>query len=396
MNSAKQKLLTGFALCAAAAGLFFGLRPKPVPVETTTARYASMRTTVMEEGKTRIRNRYVVSSAVGGLLRRTTLRPGDKVQMSVTKVAVIDPEPSTLLTPRDVGQSEARIKAAEAALQQREAEQQRAESAAELAKRDQARAVALSASGSISEKEKDSAELTAAIRMRELRGAEFARNVARFELDQARAVLHQEVKGSAAIELTAPVNGVVLNVLEENARAVLPGAPLLEIGDPADIEAEIELLSADAVSVREGAPVDLERWGGPVPLKGAVRRVEPAAFTKTSALGVEEQRVRVLVDFTPADTNGSFIGDRFRVEGRIELWQSPRVLTIPAGALFRKGSEWAVFKNQNGMARTNKVQVGHHNGDVAEILGGLQAGDEVIIYPPDNVRENKRVLPRRM
>ena len=395
MNPAKQKLLLGIALSAAAAGLFFGLRPKPVPVETTTARYAPMRTTVLEEGKTRIRNRYVVSSAVGGLLRRTTLRPGDKVQAGVTKAAVIEPEPSTLLTPRDVGQSEARIKAAEAALQQREAEQQRAESAAELAKRDHSRAIALSASGSISEKEKDSAELTAAIRMRELRSAEFGRNVARFELDQARAMLHQEVKGSAAIELTAPVSGVILNVFEENARAVLPGAPLLEIGDPADIEAEIELLSADAVTVREGAPVELERWGGPAALKGTVRRVEPAAFTKTSALGVEEQRVRVLVDFTPPVGDGQFIGDRFRLEGRIELWQSPKVLTVPAGALFRKGSEWAVFKNQNGTARTVPVQIGHHNGEVAEILSGLQEGEEIVIYPPDNVRENKRILPRQ-
>ena len=372
-----------------------GLRPQSVQVETSTAKYSAMRTTILEEGKTRIRNRYLVSSHVGGLLQRTSLRPGDKVLAGLTKVATVEPEPSTLLTPRDFGQSAARIKAAEATLQQREAELQRAESAAELANRDQTRSNALSTSGAISEKEKDSAEITAAMRMRELRSAEFGRNVARFELEQARVMLHEETKGSAAVEITAPVNGVVLTVFEENARAILPGAPLLEIGNPEDLEVEIELLSADAVMIHSGAPVELERWGGPTALKGYVRLVEPAAFTKTSALGVEEQRVRVLVDFTPPTAEGRFIGDRFRVEGRIELWQTPRALTIPAGSLFRHGSDWAVFRNDHGIARSVNVQIGHHNGEVAEILGGLQEGAEIVIYPPDSVRENKRIRPRR-
>lgn len=395
MNPAKKKLLAGFGLTALAAGMFMGLRPQSVQVETSTAKYSAMRTTILEEGKTRIRNRYLVSSHVGGLLQRTSLRPGDKVLAGLTKVATVEPEPSTLLTPRDFGQSAARIKAAEATLQQREAELQRAESAAELANRDQTRSNALSTSGAISEKEKDSAEITAAMRMRELRSAEFGRNVARFELEQARVMLHEETKGSAAVEITAPVNGVVLTVFEENARAILPGAPLLEIGNPEDLEVEIELLSADAVMIHSGAPVELERWGGPTALKGYVRLVEPAAFTKTSALGVEEQRVRVLVDFTPPTAEGRFIGDRFRVEGRIELWQTPRALTIPAGSLFRHGSDWAVFRNDHGIARSVNVQIGHHNGEVAEILGGLQEGAEIVIYPPDSVRENKRIRPRR-
>jgi HlyD family secretion protein len=396
MTPAKHKILAGLGITALAAGVFMGLRPQPVLVEITTARYSSMRTTILEEGKTRIRNRYVVSSQVGGLLQRTPLRPGDKVLAGLTKVAIVEPEPSTLLTPRDFGQSAARIKAAEAALLQREAELQRAESAAELAKRDQSRSSALSASGAISAKEKDSADLTAAIRIRELRSAEFGRDVARFELEQARVMLREETKGGAALELTAPVNGVVLTVFEENARAILPGTPLLEIGNPEDLEVEIELLSADAVMIREGAPVELERWGGSTALKGSVRRVEPAAFTKTSALGVEEQRVRVLVDFNPPTADQRFIGDRFRVEGRIELWQTPKALTIPAGSLFRKGSAWAVFRNDHGIARSAIVEVGHHNGEVAEILSGLAEGEEIIIYPPDSVRENKRIQPRRL
>ena len=375
--------------------MFLGLRPHPVLVEAATAKYSAMRTTILEEGKTRIRNRYVVSSPVGGHLQRTNLRPGDKVMAGLTKVAIVEPEPSALLTPRDFGQSTARIKAAEAALQQREAEVQRAESAAELAKRDKARSSALSTSGAISDKDKDSSELTEAIRMRELRSAEFGRNVARFELEQARVMLNEETKGSTAIEVTAPVNGVVLAVFEENARAILPGVPLLEIGNPQDLEVEIELLSSDAVMVHEGAPVELERWGGQTALKASVRRVEPAAFTKTSALGVEEQRVRVLVDFNLPAGIGHFIGDRFRVEGRIEVWQTSNALTIPAGSLFRKGSEWAVFKNDNGTARSMNVQIGHHNGEVAEVLGGLKQGDEVVVYPPDAVQENSRIKPRR-
>jgi HlyD family secretion protein len=394
MNPAKQKLLAGLGITALAAGLVLGLRPQPVLVEVTTAKYSAMRTTILEEGKTRIRNRYVISSQVGGLLQRTPLRPGDKVEAGLTKVAIVDPEPSTLLTPRDFGQSAARIKAAEATLQQREAELQRAESAAELAKRDQARSNTLSTSGAISDKEKDLADLTAAMSVRELRSAEFGRNVARFELEQARVMLHEEPRGSAAIEVKAPVSGVVLTVFEENARAIIPGTPLLEIGNPADLEVEIELLSADAVLVREGAPVELERWGGSTALTGSVRRVEPAAFTKTSALGVEEQRVRVLVDFTHPAGDEPLIGDRFRVEGRIELWRSQKALTIPAGALFRRGPTWAVFRNDHGRARSASVQIGHHNGEVAEILSGLEEGDEIITYPPDSVREDKRIRPR--
>ena len=394
MNPAKQKLLAGLGITALAAGLVLGLRPQPVLVEVTTAKYSAMRTTILEEGKTRIRNRYVISSQVGGLLQRTPLRPGDKVEAGLTKVAIVDPEPSTLLTPRDFGQSAARIKAAEATLLQREAELQRAESAAELAKRDQARSNTLSTSGAISDKEKDLADLTAAMRVRELRSAEFGRNVARFELEQARVMLHEEPRGSAAIEVKAPVSGVVLTVFEENARAIIPGTPLLEIGNPADLEVEIELLSADAVLVRESAPVELERWGGSTALTGSVRRVEPAAFTKTSALGVEEQRVRVLVDFTPPAGDEPLIGDRFRVEGRIELWRSQKALTIPAGALFRRGPTWAVFRNDHGRARSASVQIGHHNGEVAEILSGLEEGDEIITYPPDSVREDKRIRPR--
>ena len=396
MIPAKKKFLAGLGVAALATGLFLGLRPGPVLVETSAATYCAMRTTILEEGKTRIRNRYIVSSHVGGMLQRTLLRPGDKVQAAVTNVAIIESEPSTLLTPRDFGQFAARIKAAEAALLQREAELQRAESAAELANREQSRSNTLSASGAISEKERDSVELTAAMRVRELRSAEFGRNVARFELEQARVMLHEETRGSAAINITAPVDGVVLSVFEENARTVHPGTPLLEIGNPADLEVEIDLLSADAVLVREGASVELERWGGSTVLKGSVRRVEPSAFTKTSALGVEEQRVRVLVDFTPPPQGGVFIGDRFRVDGRIELWQTPKALTIPAGALFRKGSEWAVFQNDHGVARCALVQVGHHNGEVAEILEGLVEGNEVIVYPPDSVREGKRLERRRL
>jgi HlyD family secretion protein len=380
---------------ALAGALGVSFKAKPLPVETAAATRSPMVVSVLEEGKTRIRNRYVISPPLPGVVRRTTLRAGDPVLKGKTLVAVIDPEPSELLSPRNRSQAEARVQSAEAALQQREADVARAASAADLAERERKRAEALSGSGSISERERDNADLSATMRNREWKAAEFSRDVARFELLQAQALLRAGPSGSAPLELTSPVNGVVLNVFEENARSVAPGTALLEIGDPTELEAEIELLSTDAAGVMPGAAVSIERWGGAEPLPARVRLVEPAAFTKTSALGVEEQRVRILADFTSPLPSSPKLGDRFRVEGRIQTWHADSVLQVPAGALFRRGLNWHCFILKNGLARLREVRVGHQNGQAAEILAGLREGEEVLVHPPDAVREGLRVEKRR-
>ena len=374
--------------------LALNFRKKPLPVETAQATFAPMEASVLEEGKTRIRNRYVISPPLAGLVRRSSLRAGDAVVLGKTVVAVIDPEPSELLSPRSRTQAEARVQSAEAALQQHEADLARAASAAELATRERARAEILARSGAISEQERDTTDLGALMRNREWKAAEFSRDIARYELAQAQAILRSGPSGSAPLEITAPANGVVLNVFEENTRNVAPGTPLLEIGDPSELETEIELLSTDAAAVQPGAPVSIERWGGPQPLPARVRLVEPAAFTKTSALGVEEQRVRVLVEFTAALPVSPKLGDRFRVEGRIQTWHSNRVLQVPVGALFRRGTHWKCFTIADGTARLQDVTVGHQNGQTAEILNGLSEGEAVIVHPPDAVREGLRVQPR--
>ena len=221
---------------------------------------------------------------------------------------------------------------------------------------------------------------------RALRAAEFAEQVSGFELMQAQAALisGQQSAGSGAelITLVSPVTGFVLNVLEESARTVAPGTPILEIGDPTDLEAEIELLSSDAVAVRPGDDVSIEQWGGPQPLRGKVVLVEPGGFMKISALGVEEQRVRVRVDFVDPLPTENPLGDRYRVEGRITTWSAPSVVQIPTGALFRRGGEWMTFIFDNGKARLAKVQIGHNSGVAAEVLGGVTPGQQVILHPP--------------
>jgi HlyD family secretion protein len=390
----KLRFLRWLAGLGMVTALALGFRKQPLPVETVSARRAPLDVSVLEEGKTRIRNRYVISPPLAGQLRRTPLRAGDRIEANQTVVAIIDPSPSELLSPRNQSQAEARVQSASAGLQQREAEVARTAAAADLANREKARTESLAGSGAISEKERDSADLTAAIRGREWKAAEFSRDIARYELVQAEAVLQNGSAGSTPVEVRAPVSGVVLNIFEENTRAVAPGTPLLEVGDPSEIEAEIEMLSTDAAGVQPGAPVLVERWGGAAPLPARVRLVEPAAFTKTSALGVEEQRVRVLAEFTAPLPESPKLGDRYRIEGRVRIWHSESALQIPSGALFRRGTVWNCFTVENGLVRLRELQVGHQNGSSAEILSGLAEGESVVLHPPDAVREGLRVRQR--
>ena len=380
------------------AAIIYGFLPKPIEVETADVGTAPLTVSVLEEGKTRIRHRYTISPPIGGFLNRVELRAGAPIEKGKTVLATIQPQLASFLDPRSRAEAEARVKGAESARLRAEAEVERARESLGLAEKERGRAADLKKKGVASQKEFDIAEAQAAMSGRELRAAAFALEVAGFEKTQAEAALMQaQSPGDVVakpVEIVAPVNGYVLSVHEESARTVAPGTPIMEVGDPADLEAEIELLSSDAVGVRPGAEVSIEQWGGGKPLRGSVTLIEPGGFTKISALGVEEQRVKVRVNFTDPIPSEHPLGDRFRVEARIVTWHGEHVLQVPTGALFRRGGDWMAFLLDGGKARIAKVEIAHNNGVAAEVVSGLSEGQRVLLHPPDTVADGAAVKAR--
>ena len=384
----------------AVGALVYAFAPRPVAVELTRVSLGPLRETVDEDGRTRIKERYVVAAPLGGQLRRITLHPGDVVTAGQTLVAVIEPAEPELLDPRTRAQLEARVRAAETQVQLADPRVERVRAANELAQSDLTRAGTLAAEGALSRQEIDRAREAARAAAEELRSADYARQIAGFELEQARAALWRSTsearRGDPAWELRvmAPVDGRVLRVFHEDATVVARAAPLVELGNPADLEAEIDVLSSDAVRIRPGARVFFEHWGGETPLEGRVRVIEPAGFLKISALGVEEQRVNVIADFLTPPEDRRALGDAYRVEARIVVWEAEQVLKLPVGALFRSGADWAVFAVRDGRVRLTRVEVGHGNGRETEIRRGLVAGSEVVIHPSDKVADGVAVTVR--
>lgn len=399
-NTARKKALwrkLPLYLVAAALLAFIvtGLMPKPHPVDLGAVTRGPLTVSVLEEGKTRIRHRYVISPPVAGYLRRVPVRAGDPIVAGDTVLAVIQAAPSSFLDPRARAQAEAAVRSAEAARLQKNEMAQSAVSELELARKELARAKQLREKGAIAVQEFDTAASRVEMLQNQMGSANFALKVADFELEQARAALLQASEGPESgkpIEVHAPVSGFVLNVYEESAKTLTPGLPIMEVGDTRDLEAEIELLSSDAVNVKPGADVSIEQWGGAAPLHGKVALVEPGAFLKVSALGVEEQRVKVRVNFT--NLPEGVLGDRYRVEARIVTWSGDNVLQVPTGALFRRGNEWMTFVADNGRARLAKVSIGHTNGIAAEVTGGLSEGRQVILHPPDTITDGAPIKPR--
>jgi HlyD family secretion protein len=375
----------------------YGLKAKPIPVETASVTRGPLTVSVLEEGKTRIRNRYVVAAPVSGNMRRVTLKAGDEVKANETVLTVIEPGLAPLLDARSQAQAEARIAGATAARAQAEQSLEMARTSAQFAKAGWERVKSNATVGSISITDRDNIEREALMREREVRAGEFALKVADFELAQAKAALLQLTKPDATgavVEVRAPVSGRVLKVQQESAMIVAAGTPLLEVGDPADLEIEAEILSRDAVAIRVGAEVLVEQWGGEAVLKARVRRIEPAAFTKVSALGVEEQRVIVLSDLDSPPESARVLGDRYRVEVRVAVWKDADVLLVPSGALFREGREWKTFVLRAGKAAEVVVQTGRTDGKVTQVLGGLNVGDLVLMHPPDVVADGSDVVQR--
>ena len=389
---------------AVLAAIVLGMLPEPVEADLANVTRGTIRVTVDQDGKTRIRERYVVSAPLAGRLLRIDMDPGQRVDAGKTVLATIEPRDPDLLDARAIVEAEASVNAAEAKLRRMEPILEEAVAAQEFSEAELRRAresqmqnpQAISAS-SVEEKlmayRKQSALVSS---------AQHAEEIARFELEQARAALirsrpveaDSDSKGDRNgwnIVIRAPVDGRVLRVFQESSAVVAAGEDLLELGDPSDLEVEIDVLSRDAVKIRPGAPVMLEHWGGDETLVGRVRLVEPSAKTKISTLGVEEQRVDVIVDLDDPPTQ---LGDGFRVEARIIIVEAEDVLKIPASSLFRDGEQWAVFCVLNGVVQSRVVEVGLQNGLEAEVKVGLEEHDQVIVHPSDDIVDGVKVLPR--
>ncbi len=389
-NSTKQRArrwlpyLGGLLLVAL---IVAGLWPKPVPVETAVATRGLLRATVNEEGKTRIKHRYVVAAPVTGQLRRIPFKAGAEVTAGETVVAVIDPLSPTLLDARSRTTLEAKRDSAVANLE-------KARSAHAFSVNELRRYEKLYGEKTISTQEREAAQLREASAAREEAAAESAWRQTEAELTEFTTGAAGETNGvCAARELKAPCSGRVLRVFEENARVVAAGTPLVEIGDPTELEVVVEVLSRDGAAIPTGAKVEFEQWGGSEPLIGRVRLVEPAAFTKVSALGVEEQRVNAVADLITPPEQRNNLGDSFRVEAKIIVWEADDALKVPAGALFRQGQEWAAFILADGRAKLQLVKVGRSSGTEAQVLSGLDPGTTVILYPSSRVHDGQKVTP---
>lgn len=375
-------LLTAIAL---------GLRPRPVAVEAAPVTRGTLVVTVDEDGRTRVKDRYVVSAPLAGSIARIGLQAGDSVEQGQVLARVVPLAPP-LLDPRSREEAQARVAAARAVASQSVTAVERARAAHGFARRDSERQRALLAEGATAPQVAEQAELAERMRREDLASAEFGRQVAASELRMAQAALARLADGSAEqFVIRAPVRGRVLRVLQESETAVQPGTPLLEIGDPMGLEIVVDVLTTDAVRIRAGAPVRIERWGGDDTISGHVHRVEPSAFTRLSALGVEEQRVNVVIDLDGPRAAHASLGDGYRVEVAIVVWEQADRLLVPAGGIHRQGDGWAAYVVEAGRARLRAVRIGRRNGAAAEVLGGLREGERVVLYPTDKVEDGARV-----
>ncbi|MES2658753.1 MAG: HlyD family efflux transporter periplasmic adaptor subunit [Verrucomicrobiota bacterium] len=374
----------------------WGLWPKPVIIETGVAARGPLTVRVSEEGKTRVRNRYVVAAPVAGKMRRVPLKPGDDVKAGETILTVIEPVVSPLLDPRARAQAEAVVSMQEASRKRATESLEASRAASKMAESELERVRSVTKAGTMSESDRDRADMESSMRAAEVRAAEFSLQVIDYELAQARAALERPETTTAGnlVEVKSPVSGRVLKVMQESEMVVTPGVQILEVGDPADIEIEAEILSRDAVTIHPGDSVQIEQWGGELPLTGRVRRIEPAAFTKVSALGVEEQRVIVLSDLVDIPETAKALGDRYRVEVRVAIWHADDVLIVPAGALFREGNAWKTYLFRDDAAKLTPIEAGHTDGRFTEILSGISVGDELLLHPPDTVKDGTAVTKR--
>jgi HlyD family secretion protein len=375
----------------------FGWRlfqPAPVEVEVTTPRRASMQVTVREQAETRVRDRYEVSAPVAGHVLRIQVQPGDSVVAHRTPLVTLTPSSPPLLDVRTRSEAGAVLAAAESALRAAQADRERVAAELAHAERELVRVRGLVAGGAAPSQQLDGAEADTASLRSVVKGADAAIAAATAGVARARAALAPVAPERPTLVIRSPVTGVVLTRRRESEAVVAQGEALVEVGDIRQLEVVADVLSSDAVAIRPGQAVLVDQWGGAGALPGRVRRVEPSGFTKVSALGVEEQRVNVIVDPDPACPDWRQLGDRFRVEVAIVVWEAVDVLTVPIGSLVRHGDEWSVFVVRNGRAARTAVQIGHQNDSDAEVLGGLTTVDSVVVYPGESIDDGVAIVPR--
>jgi HlyD family secretion protein len=397
MQKRRWIFLLGIA-AAVVALVVYGMMPRPVVVDVAKVTRGPLRVTVEEEGKTRVQDRFVVSAPVAAFVRRITLEVGDRVSRGQV-VAQLEPLRSAVLDPRSRAEAEARVEAAKAALDAARENARVATAGDDYARAKYDRTKRLFESGFASKDDWERVESEARQARATLKSAEFAVEVARSELDAARTQLlfssGEGGRGSGGkVAVRAPVEGSVLGIPHKDEGAVEAGRPLIEIGNPRALEVEVDVLSSDAVRIRPGTTVQFDRWGGDGFLEGKVRTVEPAGFTKISALGVEEQRVFVIADITSPPALWERLGDGYRLEASFLLWEGDDILQVPASALFRYENGWAAFVVEGGRAKRRTVTVGRRNGLVTQILSGMAEGETVISHPSDKIEDGTRIRKR--
>ncbi|MCP4315163.1 MAG: HlyD family efflux transporter periplasmic adaptor subunit [Hyphomicrobiales bacterium] len=380
------------------AGFYLALRERPIPVDTAIVSKGLLQVTIDEEGVTRVKDVYAVSSPIAGYLSRTTLDEGETVRAHETIIASIHPLDPPFLDERTRAELMAAAEAARSAVALAQVEQRRAQTTLDLAQSNYERAEKLAKTKTISisqlehrfsELELKKAQVSSTEATINLRKAELASAEARLQQPGDRSVSHRA--NDCCVNITAPIDGVVLEVLTRSEQAVSPGTKIAEIGDPRNLEIIVDLLSSDAAKIEHGASVLITDWGGEEDLEGTVRMIEPAAFTKVSSLGIEEQRVNVVIDPASVPKN---LGHGYRVLARLGIWQQDDVLQVPIAALFRTGGNWSVFVIENGRARLLQIDIGQMNSTDAQILGGIEADDNVILYPSDVLEDGSLVEER--
>lgn len=372
-------------------GAYWIFRPRPIAVETAEVALGRFAHMVEEDGRTRIRNRYTVSAPIAGLMPRLLLRVGDPVQAGQTLITII-PNIAPLLDIRIRKELEERVGAAEAALEEAASLKERIKVDLAQAQTNLARTVKLRKRGVVTEAQLDRDRFIVRAAEREAQAAEQRWHAAEHALRQAKAAVRRSGNSSSNehFPILSPIDGRVLKIFQESEAAVSLGASILELGDPKDLEVAVDILTTDAASIRLGARAVFERWGGE-PLEGRVRRVEPSGFTKISALGVEEQRVWVILDITSPREKWEGLGDGYRVDVKILVEEIDEAITMPIGALFRRGDDWHVFVIEGGRATLRVVDVAQRSGRLAAISSGIQAGDVVVLYPSTQLTDGSAV-----
>lgn len=396
-----KRILGIAAMTLIGAGAVWFAWPRPIPVDLATLTKGAMEVTIDDEAKTRVRHVYTVSAPIAGdVLRISPPRHvGDRVTKDETVVAVMQPTLPGFHDARTHEELRSALAAADAGVNLAAAELHRIEAALAFSRTELGRAEALSRTEAISLKTLDGARFDVETNDAALASAKAQLEVRRNERNSVAARLGEqsgaapEPDPACCIQLRAPVTGSVLKIIQESEGVVQAGAPLMEIGDPRDLEIVADLLSTDAVRIKQGAPVWIGNWGGP-PLQGRVSRVDPAGFTKISALGIEEQRVQTTIDFTDPSAKWSALGHDYRVIVRVTIWKADSVLAVPVGALFRQGDDWAVFSVRDGRTHATIIKIGQRSNRMAEVLSGLVAGDRVVLHPSDRITDGVTVAER--